>query len=266
MKVRHLTAGALCLVAAAPSARFQPWTDFPEASFRGTRLWRDAITGAYCFVTDHSRVDADGAPNAYHPADKGRRTPPYLGLDNPANAGWPKSSWWGNVLARDPADPSKAYRQRSGVYKGFFVAQTTLRVKGGNPREPATYVDSTAIPYAVLPGSTFPRLKGTGAAGDVGMAWNLANGRSTAFVIGDTGGGREAQLGEGSIALFKALGGQNPDARTGTGVAPGKMRFVLFPGSRRALGWPASLTAITDLANHLLEDVGGKDALSTCVE
>ena len=134
----------------------------------------------------------------------------------------------------------------------------------GNPLDTSTYVDSRLVPYIVLPGSVFPTLRGTGAPGDVGMAWNLANGRKTAFVIGDTGGGSDARLGEGSIAFFRALGGNDPNARNGTGVAPGTVRFVIFRNSRHRLGWPASQAAIDALANELLDSVGGVAALSVC--
>jgi hypothetical protein len=254
------------LLAFAPvaDADFQPWRDFPEAKFKGTRLWRDPASGAYCYVTAHSRVDADGAPNAYHPDDLGRRRPPFLGLDNPANAGWPGTRWWNSVLVPDPQNPLRPYRQVSGPFRGYFVAMTSLKVRGGTATDPATYVDSTKVPYTVLPGSSFPRRAGTGAPGDVGFAWNLANGKSTAFVIGDTGGGSNARLGEGSIALFRALGGTNPDARNGSGVAPGKMRYVVFPGSRRTLGWPADEARIDALARELLGRLGGMSALAVC--
>lgn len=254
------------LLSSSPAigGEFRAWSDFPNAEFKGTKLWRDAGSGAYCYSTTHSRVDADGAPNAYHPDDLKRTKPPFLGLDNPANAGWPKTDWWPSVLARDPARPSQPFRQTTGEFKGYFVAQTSLRVRGGDPQNPATYADSRTVPYTVLPGSVFPIKKGTGAPGDVGWAWNLANGKNTAFVIGDTGGGVNAKLGEGSLALFTALGGTNPNARTGAGVAPGRMRFVVFPGSRKALGWPATNAQITSLAGRLLENVGGAAALAAC--
>lgn len=261
-----LLGAAFICASAGHAAEFKAWTDFSNGTFKGTRLWRDAATGAYCYVTEHSRVDADGAPNAYHPDDLKRTKPPYLGLDNPANAGWPKTGWWSAVLVPDPKKPSVPFLQVSGPYRGYFVAKSSLRVKGGDPTSPATYVDSRSVPYTVLPGSSFPKLKGTGAPGDVGFAWNLANGKSTAFVIGDTGGGADARLGEGSIALFVALGGENVDARNGSGVAKGQMRFIVFPGSRKTLGWPADQTAIGNLARQLLSGVGGEEGLASCSE
>lgn len=267
--MRAFIASMICLIDAqsAVAAEFTPWQDFPNTSFKDTKLRRDANSGAYCYATKHSRIDADGAPNAYHPADLQRKKPPYLGLDNPANAGWglnSHASWWPDVLVADPEYPSRPYVQRSGPFAGYFVSQTALRVKGRAQTDPMTYTDSTTVPYLVLPGSTFPKLKGTGAPGDVGMVWNLANGKSAPFVIGDAGGGADAKLGEGSIALFAALGGVNLNPRNGAGVAPGVMRYVVFPGSRKTLGWPATPKAIADLAGQLLEGVGGEKALTKC--
>lgn len=265
--MRHAIFGIACMWAAACNAAdFKPWQDFPEAKFKGTKLWRDKMSGAYCYVTDHSRVDADGAPNAYHPDDLGKKQPPYLGLDNPANAGWPKTSWWTSVLVPDPVKPSVPFRQMTGPFKGFFVSKSALQIAGGNPIEPSTYVDSRTAPYVVLPGSLFPKMKGTGAPGDVGFVWNLSNGKSTAFVIGDTGGGSGARLGEGSIALFTLLGGQDVNARDGSGVAKGKMRFVVFSGSRKTLGWPADQGAITALSQSLLSQIGGETAIAQCTD
>jgi len=34
-------------------------------------------------------IDADGAPNAYHPDN--------IGLDDLKNAGYPNTSWWKNI-------------------------------------------------------------------------------------------------------------------------------------------------------------------------
>ena len=58
---------ALTTVAqAAPSCPLAHWDDYG-----GTQLFRNAGQGAYVFATTHAQVDADGAPNAYHPDDVG---------------------------------------------------------------------------------------------------------------------------------------------------------------------------------------------------
>lgn len=256
-------AGSLSLLSAATyGADFQPWI-----TFKGTQLYRDAGSEAYCYVTRHSRIDADGAPNAYHPDDVGKHciNDTHIGLDCPANAGFPNSNWWWSVLVADPQQsPKRPYIQRDGSTKGFFVSQSWLTDTSKQATDPARYVDSTAVPYIVFPGSTFANIDGTGWKGDVGIAWNLANGKKTGFVVADQGGGGNARLGEGSIALYKALGGTNINARTGGGVAPGDMRFLIFPGSRQQFAWPQSTDAIKAKAETLLAEIGGEAALTAC--
>src|SRR4051812_25982334 len=111
----------------------------PAENFRGTIILRQAQNLAYAYETTHAAADADGAPNAYHPGDlhKNCRSDPHIGLDCLANAGYPNTDWWSDVLAPDPSDPSKAYVQQSGSYKGFFVAMTALRKPEANRLDPA---------------------------------------------------------------------------------------------------------------------------------
>lgn len=222
----------------------------PAEVFRGTQIFRQASGLAYAYQTDHTAVDADGAPNAYHPDN--------TGLDLLANAGYPNHDWWPDVLVQDPAHPSKAFVQPSGPFQGFFVSMTSLRKPNGNKFETATYVDSTKVPYVVLP-SGFTALPNVARSGDVGLATHLSSGLTTTFIVGDSGGGNEARLGEGSIALFVALGGHNPNPRNGHGVPAGQYQYILFPGSRRqSTGlWPRSNQDIHDQAMQLIESTPG---------
>jgi Fungal chitosanase of glycosyl hydrolase group 75 len=254
---------AVCVANVVLAADFTSWQ-----SFKGVSLLRDAASKAYCYKTTHAAIDADGAPNAYHPGDVGKNCTKdtHLGLDCPANAGFPNSTWWDSVLVPDPADASKPFVQKSGPYKGYFVAMTWLQ----NPdsaikmTDPAKYVDSNTVPYIVFPGSKFGAMSGTGYAGDIGMAYNLETGKSTGFVVADQGGGNDATLGEGSIALFKALGGSNLNPRTGAGVAEGAMVYVVFPGSRKNFSWPSTPDKITEAAKARILALGGEAALAPC--
>ena len=253
-----------CLSGRANAAcTFGPWMEF-----KGTQLFRNAAKTAYVYTTAHSRIDADGAPNAYHPDDVGKHctNDPHIGLDCPANAGFPNTTWWPDVLVPDPNDPSKPYQQKEGPFKGFFIAGTWLSDPSLPATDPARFVDSTKVPYVVFPGNTFDDLSGTGFKGDVGIAWHTVSGKTTPFIVADQGGGSDAKLGEGSIALYEALGGQNINPRTGAGVAPGKVRFVVFPGSRRAVTkpWPRTLTDIKTQADDLLAGIGGEQAVKDC--
>ena len=110
-------------MASASACEFGPWFEF-----KGTRLRRNADGSAYLYFTSHSRVDADGAPNAYHPEDVGKNcvNDPHVGLDCPGNAGYPTTDWWDDVLVPDPDHPSRPYVQPSCRHKGFFISTTLL--------------------------------------------------------------------------------------------------------------------------------------------
>lgn len=224
----------------------------PSESFRGTQLLRQADNLAYAFETDHKSVDADGAPKSYHHDNA-------LGLDYLANAGYPNHSWWRDVLVPDPNDPSRAFVQPSGEAKGFFISMTALRKAGGDHFDLATYVDSTRFPYVVIP-SGFEALPHAAKQGDVGFATHLPSGKTTAFIVGDAGGGSTAKLGEGSIALFTALGGTNPNPKNGAGVPHGTIQYILFPNSRPADAskrWPRTQADIDAQVAKLLASTPG---------
>lgn len=230
----------------------------PAEVFRGTQIFRLPDNSAYMYETAHAAADADGAPNAYHPADlnKNCRRDPHVGLDCLANAGYPRFSWWKDVLVPDSQQPSKAFVQPSGQFKGFFVAMTALRKPGGSKSDPSTYVDATKVPYVVIP-SGFNALPHVAVQGDVGVATHLDSGKSTSFIVGDAGGGSEAQLGEASIALYAALGFPNANPRTGQGLPTGTIRYILFPGSHRtgAAIWPRTNEDIQAQATDLLSRI-----------
>lgn len=222
----------------------------PAETFRGTRIFRQADNLAYAYETSHKAIDADGAPNAYNPDD--------TGLDALANAGYPHTNWWKDVLVPDPAHPSRAFIQPSGQFEGYFVSMTSLRNPNGDQFDPSTYVDATRFPYVVIP-TGFSSLPHVAKPGDVGFATHLASGMTTTFIVGDSGGGSAAKLGEGSIALFVALGGQNPNPRNGSGVPSGKIQYIIFPGSRKAGAgiWPRSNQDIHDQAMELISNTPG---------
>jgi hypothetical protein len=231
----------------------------PAETFRGTTVLRQASNLAYAFETTHAAADADGAPNAYHPDDIGKRPrDPHIGLDALANAGYPTTDWWDSVLVPDPADRRVAYRQRSGATRGFFVAMTALRRPGGDRYKVATYVDSTKVPFAVIP-TGFERLPRVAGQGDVGLATDLGSGRSIAFIVADAGGGGDAKLGEASIALYAALGYTDVNARTGHGLPTGSLQYILFPGSRKpgAALWPRTNADIAAQVAQLIRDTPG---------
>ena len=228
---------------------FSPWK-----SYNGVELMSHQATPCYFFVSTRMAVDADGAPNAYHPDN--------IGLDSLANAGYPDKLWWPNILVQDPNDRRKAYTQKSGEFKGYFVSQTTLVDTSKAITDPARYADARKIPYLVFPGS-FYKMKGTGRIGDLGYAINVASGQKSPFVVAEIGSW-EAWLGEVSIALAESLGGKNVNPRDGGGRPKGEILYVVFPYSSRTYSWPISIVEIENHAKKLLEIAGGMESILAC--
>ncbi len=246
---------------AEDACNFNPWT-----TYRDDRLYINGENTAYAFRSSHIHLDADGAPNAYHPDDMAlhcTRGEGFKGLDCPANAGYPGTSWWHTVLVPDPGNPGKAYVQTSGDFAGYFVSKTSLQdTVVDDITDPRRYVDSTSVSYFVFPRSFYKR-RGTGLIGDLGYALNTATGEKTSFVVADIGPSN-AKLGEMSLHMAEALGGESPNARTGTGTPSGEILYMVFPYSSRQTPWPLSQAEIEQAAFSLLQDNGGFEAISGC--
>jgi hypothetical protein len=261
----------LLLVAAGITAAFNAGAAMCEFThwikYQNTSLLKHASTSAYIFQSVKVKVDADGAPNAYHPDDVGLHCVTgngFKGLDCPANAGYPNHSWWNSVLVPDQSDPTRAYVQKaSSTFAGYFVSQTTLQDRTKETTDPAKFVDSRTVPYLVFP-RKFHELAGTGTIGDLGYAVNLQSEKSSPFIVADVGPA-DAELGEMSIALAVALGGSNPNPRTGAGIPVGKTIYVIFPRSRFTPAWPVSNEKVSAQADKLFNAVGGKAALGNCI-
>ncbi|MGH6644781.1 MAG: hypothetical protein ACRED3_19015, partial [Bradyrhizobium sp.] len=74
----------------------------PWFTYQGTDVWQAPGGTAYVYTTTRMEIDADGAPNAYHPNN--------TGLDLLANAGFPGHGWR-SVLVEDPAHPGMPFIQ-----------------------------------------------------------------------------------------------------------------------------------------------------------
>lgn len=221
---------------------FEPWTEY-----LGSALARHAC-GAYTYVTHDIVLDADGSLFAYHPDNIGR--------DDLHFASWPSGNEdWRSILVADPDDPDRPYVQSEGPAKGYFLSMTTLRSSMGSATDPATYVDSEAVPYLVFP-IDFLKIDGVGGFGDLAMASNLLNGRTSWGVVADQGPPGHA-LGEISLRLGQNLGGVNVNPRNGDGIAPGPVQFLVFPDSRLDPPWPQSSEVLELTARRLLDKVGG---------
>lgn len=188
-------------------------------------------------------IDADGAPNAYHPQN--------LGLDDLVNAGAP-GNWeglakdrYGDPFVQGPDDP----------YPGFYVSATALADRTRPVNDPLRYVDASKIPYIVLPGGMARQLGVR--PGDFSIVLNQRNGKTSYAIFGDVG--PSDRIGEGSMALAENLGIRS-DARNGG--ARGGIVYLVFPGSGN--GRPRTIEEINSEGEQLFQAWGGSYQLAIC--
>ena len=184
------------------------------------------------FYESGMTIDADGAPNAYHPDNSG--------LDDLANAGSP-GRWEG--LAKD-ADGEPFIQGPNDPFPGYYVSATALADRSKPVNDPTRYVDASRIPFVVLPGGMARQL---GARpGDFAVVFNQRNGKSSYAIFGDVG--PYDRIGEGSVALAENLGIRS-DARNG-GARRGIL-YLVFPGSGN--GRPRTIEEINTEGQRLLQ-------------
>jgi hypothetical protein len=203
-------------------------------------IWRSPSSSAFFFEAGMA-IDADGAPDAYHPRNTGR--------DDLANAGGP-GNWWalvtderGEPVVQGPTDPMP----------GYYVSTTSLQDTARAASDPRRYVDAGTTPFVVLP---WDQCLGA-ELGDFAVAANLRNGKLAGAILADLG--PAGHLGEGSMALAQALG-IDSDARHG-GTRCGVV-YVVFPGSGN--GRPRSLEEIEAEGARLFGEWGGLERLRGC--
>jgi len=190
-------------------------------------------------------VDADGAPNAYGPHNRG--------LDFTANA-----VRGGRFLSVATHPDGKPVIQRSGRFKGFYVSTTSLHNATSSPTSPDTYVDARKIPYIVLP-PEFMNQFGV-ALGDLAVVTNQSNGKTSFAIFADVG--PHGKIGEGSVALARALG-LNYDPRYG-GTGDSSIAYLVFPQSGLGPGKLRSAKEIRSSALHVFGRWGGARRLREC--
>ena len=205
-------------------------------------IWQSEGSSAFFFEAA-MYIDADGAPNAYHPEN--------MGLDDLSNAGepgdWPglAKDESGNPIVQGPDDP----------YPGYYVSETSLADRSKSPTDPSRYVDASKVPYIVLPGLLARQL---GARpGDFAVVWNIRNAKISYAIFADIG--PAGSLGEGSMALAENLGIWSNPRRGGT---RGGIVYLVFPGSGNHR--PRPLGEINAEAEKLFQSWGGAARLTAC--
>ncbi len=197
------------------------------------------------FYESGMTIDADGAPNAYNPDNSG--------LDDLVNAGTP-GTWEG--LAKN-SDGEPFIQGPSDPFPGYYVSATALADRSKAVSDPMRYVDASKIPFVVLPGRLARQLRAR--PGDIAVAFNERNGKSSYAVFGDVG--PQDRIGEGSVALAENLGIRS-DARNG-GARRG-IFYVVFPGSGN--GWPRTIEEINGDGQRLLQSWEGAALQDPCAD
>ena len=210
--------------------------------FHEVSLWQFPNSPAFFFVSGMT-IDADGAPNAYNPAD--------TGLDELANAGTP--AHWNGIIIDSDGNP--LIQRESDPFPGYYISCTSLSDKTKKFTDPTGYVDASKIPYVVLPQDVADR--GGARLGDFAVVMNLRTGKSSFAIYADIG-----TLGEGSVALADALGIRS-DARHG-GEHEGIL-YLFFPGSGNLQ--PRTIGEIQSEGEKLLlHHSGSMKKLSSCMD
>jgi hypothetical protein len=202
-------------------------------------------SGGGVLFTAGMTIDADGAPNAYGPHNRG--------LDYTANARGPEG--WVAVVTNQRGQP---VLQKSGPYRGYYISTTSLEqgnVRG--ERNPKRYIDATRVPYVALP-PDFVRTFGI-HLGDRAVVVNQANGRSAYAIFADVG--PQGRIGEGSIALAKALG--IPANPRHDGVED-RITYLIFPGSTARPKSHINARNVKISAARVYRAWGGRERLRSC--
>lgn len=208
---------------------------------RNSRIWQGFNTPAMFFIA-RMHIDADGDPRAYGPPGSGA---PETSANAPAD-----------VLVSDPSAYDRLYHQ-GGVPGGFYVSKTSLEDHTKAVTDPQRYVDSSTIPYMVIP-RRIPELAHL-RLGDLGVVVNTISWSRCFAIFADIG--PPSEIGEGSMALADAIH-LSHDPQHG-GIEERKIAYLVFPQS--STGWPRTLNDINGVTSRLYRDWGGLGRLRLAI-
>jgi hypothetical protein len=234
------------------------------------------------------KVDADGAPNAYHPenipealdhlanagavieylgapklfAKDGESTRKWMDLFREARTkdfrGYPKFVWWGIVH-----DNGKPIEQTTGKYAGYYISETTLTYRDKPERSLERQVDSATVPYLALPRKLAPADNGPMRLGDLAVVLDEETGRHVYAIIGDT---RPAEwAAEGSVCLAERIGGGMRSGRRAGYDMERNCTVLVFPYSGDGRDGGLAIGDINARGAAALDAWGGIERLKTSV-
>lgn len=146
--------------------------------------------GSYTTPRSGMMIDGDGARNIYAPKGFGKP------LDYLANAGGP-GNWYGVVTDSGKANGNPVVQKKGDPFPGYYVSATSYEFPGFSRGDPLRYVDSSTVPYIVLPSHWRAQAKGV-VLGCKAQIEDTNTGNIIEAVVADFG--PKAKLGEASIA------------------------------------------------------------------
>ncbi|KAB2856747.1 MAG: hypothetical protein F9K41_05680 [Sphingopyxis terrae] len=211
--------------------------------------------GGPAFYESKMSIDADGAPDAYHPKNSPKSG---WGRDYLANAGFGRNC--NVIVCKTEKHPEKGYfKTEEGPYAGYYVSASSLKDSSVEDRgDYRRYVDAARVPYVAIPGSAAKKMGAQ--TGDLAYVVNMNNGERSPAIFADIG--TEKTLGEGSIGLAEALKFKNATAYEG-GVSANVL-FVVFPDTRSDPAWPRKIEDIEEKAEAAFEAWGGVGRVRAC--
>ncbi len=224
--------------------------------FRSVPHWEHPGTVVRCKVDGDKCVDGDTKE-----VTCSRTSYANSGLDNLANGGRP-----GDLYGMAKRSDGKLCILNNDAHGGHYVSTTAWnRHRAGampahtawDPCDPTNYVNSESINYVALP-------SGIGHLnvhqGDILAVANWDTNQIAYAIYGDVGG-KEGALGEGSIALAKALtlesnpkGGGHHGEHDST---KDRITYLVFPKSYHLVTWPLQQSQIDAEGAKLLTAWGG---------
>lgn len=183
-------------------------------------------------------IDADGSPQAYNPQN--------TGLDYLGNAGH-SGNWWALVTDNGNSSGNPIIQKESDPAPGFYISTTSLQDESFGVKDPNRYVNSSEIPFFVLP--KLAMTTGDIKLGDLGIIHNLNNNQTSFAIFADTG--PKNKIGEGSIKLAENLGLNSSPKHGGTDSRI--IIYCIFPGSGN--GSPMTLDELNQKGNEICNNL-----------
>lgn len=182
------------------------------------------------------------------------------------DSGWAKQAgftidWYAIPQGRPVAGHYNPCIVQSGPFKGFFVSMTRLSAETGDECLPQHWVNSDRVPYITLPG-TLMQIRGT--LGSLALVHARLGGKDQTVVAVVADKGNDKELGEGSIALHRALRGLPIDETApvhGYQIETG-VTTVLFPGT--TMTKPITNERLQARRAELLQRLGSAKVARAC--